>query len=245
MPVVRRSCFYRKALGVRELTDTLTRLESKMDILVNNSTLQVKSYAPNRPQQLPSLPVQLSQQPNPLDGSFQSTPELAIPRRHLTAPQHMLSWPSSPITLTDLERRYPLDKEFRKPKQADLTSSATTIQGWLAELSTARLRIFIGLYFTHLHPQYLILDEDYFYSQHLQYALRNGFEDGVGSCLVLSVLALGVMISRHLENPLSTGHGATPERPDCELGLLRLAQDKYRNLGETDWTNVQYLLLKG
>ena len=171
--------------------------------------------------------------------------ELAIPKRHLTAPQHLLSWPSSPVKLTGLGRRYPLELEVKRPKQAPI-SSADTIRDWLAKLSITRIRDFTRLYFIYFHPQYLILDEDYFYSQHLNRAFRNGFGEDIESCLVLVVFALGIMIGQHVEHgdewtesELTLGSG------DCELGLMELAAEIFRKVYETDWISIQCLLLIG
>ncbi|KAI9151333.1 sugar transporter [Paramyrothecium foliicola] len=254
------SCSYmetissRKALYAQDLTDTLKRMESKLDMLVNNHSLDAQDTSPgstgansSNTQTLPSLSVKLSPMVDwsyPSEGSFQPMQELAIPKRHLTAPQHLLAWQSSPIRLSDLERRYPVELEIRKPREPWVDTSAS-IRTWLANLSMSRLRAFTGLYFSHFHPHYLILDEDFFYSQHLQRALRSGFKDGIESCLVLMVLSLGVMVSRHVDSHELPQEDVSHENPDCELGLLNLAIDIFRYVDETDWTSIQCLLLMG
>ncbi|KAH8897930.1 hypothetical protein GQ53DRAFT_778146 [Thozetella sp. PMI_491] len=247
------SCTYvetinsKKALHVQELADTLRRMESKIDALMDSrgregSTAALDSADMTNSQNCrPSLPLGRSLG---WDSSFQPMQELAIPKRHLTAPQHLLAWPCSPIRLTDWERRYPLQLEVRRPKQEPNISVAMA-EEWLAGLSVDRIRLFAALYFAHLHPQHLILDEDSFYGLHLQRAIEHGFKDGIDSCLVLLVLCLGVMACRHADSSQWSHGERALETPACGLGLLSLAVGIFRRDHETDWHSVQCLLLMG
>ena len=120
------------------------------------------------------------------------------------------------------------------------------IREWITKLSMSQIRSFTKLYFTYLHPQYLILDEDCFYSEQLHRTLQNGFEHDIETCLVLLVLALGVMVSEHAEDREEWAQSEYPlGRHECELGLLSLASEIFRRAHGTDWTSIQCLLLMG
>ncbi|KAF6800897.1 hypothetical protein CSOJ01_12159 [Colletotrichum sojae] len=138
-------------------------------------------------------------------GSAQIRQELAIPERHCTAPQHLLSWPCSLLSLTERKLRYPVDIEIK----------------------------------------FLILDEDEFYANHLNQALRTGFAGSLDSCLVLLVLSLGSLAACHTGSREWSQSDSIEFISDYEAGLcfFNLASDIFRDVEAADWGSVQCLLL--
>ncbi|KAF6829131.1 hypothetical protein CPLU01_08144 [Colletotrichum plurivorum] len=256
---------YRKNLSVTELNDTLKRIEAKIDALSESGPGQASSQVLVSNRDRPGSSAQhVALSPRPISpmaaptpsrlGSAQMRQELAIPERHCTAPQHLLSWPCSPLSLTELELRYPVDIEIRQVKMRKTTSPPRCLsqlpqanENWLSALSLSQLRILTGFYFTHFHPQFLILDEDGFYANHLNHALRTGFADNLDSCLVLLVLSLGSLAACHTGSREWSQSDSTDFTSNYEagLGFFNLASDMFRDVEAADWGSVQCLLLLG
>ncbi|KAK7445893.1 hypothetical protein Landi51_07820 [Colletotrichum acutatum] len=241
----------------------LNRMEAKLDALVKNAhDSRFTSDGQSRPQNHHNTSVE---NPDPMEavspmsvfspsklGSVQIRQELAIPEKHYTAPQHLLSWPCSPLTLTELDLRYPVALEIQRPKirrtrapPRCLAGTSSRDDGWLSNLSLAQLRDLADAYFSHFHPQYLVLDEDRFYSHHLNQALRVGFASSLDSCLVALVLSLGSVAACQTgktEWAQSDSADAILEH-EAGLGLFTIACDMFRDVEETDWVSIQCLLL--
>ncbi|KXH63877.1 hypothetical protein CSAL01_03111 [Colletotrichum salicis] len=178
--------------------------------------------------------------------------ELAIPEKHYTAPQHLLSWPCSPLTLTELDLRYPVALEIQRPKMRRtkapprcLAGTSSQGQDWLSNLSLAQLRDLADSYFSHFHPQYLVLDEDRFYSHHLNQALRVGFASSLDSCLVALVLSLGsVAACQTGKTEWAQSDSADPMlEHEAGLAFFTIACSMFQDVEGTDWVSVQCLLL--
>lgn len=209
----------RKNISVAELNDTLKRIGAKLDALGKTVPEQALSHVHVGNRDRPEFSAQhVALSPGPISpmtaptpsrlGSCQIRQELAIPERHCTAPQHLLSWPCSPLSLPERELRYPVDIEIRQVRMRKTTSPPRCLsqlprdsENWLSALSLSQLRTLTGFYFTHFHPQFLILDEDGFYANRLNQAFRAGFADTLNSCLVLLVFSLGSLAACH--TPLS------------------------------------------
>lgn len=255
----------RKNLSVTELNDTLKRIESKLDVLAEGipgqATSQVLVGNRDRPgsaaQHVAFSPGPISPMTAPTPsrlGSAQIRQELAIPERHCTAPQHLLSWPCSPLSLTERELRYPVDVEIRQVRMRKTTSPPRCLshlprdnEKWLSAISLSQLRTLTGFYFTHFHPQFLILDEDGFYANHLNQALRSGFADNLDSCLVLLVLSLGSVAACRTGSREWSQSDSADFMSDYEagLGFFSLASEMFRDVEAADWGSVQCLLLMG
>ncbi|KAK1507940.1 uncharacterized protein CCOS01_16246 [Colletotrichum costaricense] len=252
-----------KNLSVTELNDTLKRMEAKLDALMESThDFRITSDGQSRLQNHHEPTVE---NPDPMEavspmsvfspsklGSVQIRQELAIPEKHYTAPQHLLSWPCSPVTLTELDLRYPVASEIQRPKMRRsrapprcLVESSSRDDGWLSNLSLAQLRDLADSYFSHFHPQYLVLDEDRFYSHHLNQALRVGFARNLDSCLVALVLSLGSVAACQTGKTEWAQSDSTDAMLDHEagLGFYTVACDMFRDVEETDWVSVQCLLL--
>ncbi|KAK1705278.1 hypothetical protein BDP67DRAFT_604593 [Colletotrichum lupini] len=253
----------KKSLSVTELNDTLKRMEAKLDALMESThDFRITSDGQSRPQ---NHHGPTAENPDPTEavspmsvfspsklGSVQIRQELAIPEKHYTAPQHLLSWPCSPVTLTELDLRYPVALEIQRPKirrsrapPRCLVEGSSRDDGWLSNLSLAQLRDLADSYFSHFHPQYLVLDEDRFYSHHLNQALRVGFARNLDSCLVALVLSLGSVAACQTGKTEWAQSDSTDAMLDHEagLGFYTIAFDMFRDVEETDWVSVQCLLL--
>ncbi|KAK1690066.1 hypothetical protein BDP55DRAFT_544682, partial [Colletotrichum godetiae] len=253
----------KKNLSVTELNDTLKRMEAKLDALMENAQ-DPRTTADEQPRSQNHHPTMIENcdpmevvspmsvfSPSKL-GSVQIRQELAIPEKHYTAPQHLLSWPCSPLTLAELDLRYPVALEIQRPKMRRarapprcLAGTSSQGQDWLSNLSLAQLRDLADSYFSHFHPQYLVLDEDRFYSHHLNQALRVGFASSLDSCLVALVLSLGSVAA------CQTGKTEWAQSDSAEsmleheagLGFFTIACSMFQDVEETDWVGVQCLLL--
>ncbi|KAB5546908.1 hypothetical protein GE09DRAFT_1288638 [Coniochaeta sp. 2T2.1] len=237
-----------KYLSVAELNGTLKRIEQKLDNLADSrsqrgigeqeSTVQADSQAGGDIQ--------------PRHTGCVAPSELALPERHSTAPQHLLSWPCSPLKLNGHELRYPLDMEVRQgklPRNIDpprcVLPTTSRETNWVSNLSLSQLRELTRHYFVHFHSPYLILDEATFYSHHLNNALQNDFSSGIDSCLVLLVLALGAAAASDTGNdewvPLHSANASV----EAGLAFFHLASGLFQEAEAPDWTSVQCLLLMG
>lgn len=174
--------------------------------------------------------------------------ELSLSQRHSTAPQHLLSWPCSPIKLSEAELQYPMDLEIKVHKLSSSTAPPRCIQtpatrssysSWVSQLSTQQINLLTGFYFEHFHPSCLILDESQFYATHFTNAMRNNFSEGISTCIVLFVCALG-SIAAH-----ATGHPDWAQESSQEVGVgfYNLALDLFRDYEGANWESTQCLLL--
>ncbi len=106
-------------------------------------------------------------------------------------------------------------------------------------ISPIQLRELTRVYFVYFHPPYLILDEECFYSRHLNRALQNNFRDGVGSCIALLVFALGAIAAYPWE--MTTGALLDSHDAAAEGWVLRgsssalLAKYSRRRDGRLAW----------
>lgn len=170
--------------------------------------------------------------------------------RHATAPQHLLSWPCSPIHPSTSELQYPVSLEINPPKLADTMEPPSCLAhcpggaAWLSELSLAQFRSLAQAYFSHFHPSYMILDESYFYQMHMPNALQSDFAPSTDTCLVLLVLGLG-SVSAYDKGHIEWGPSAPEGPPAGEVGLsfLNISKEMFQQVEATTWASVQYLLL--
>ncbi|KAM0335755.1 hypothetical protein ACHAQA_000805 [Verticillium albo-atrum] len=173
--------------------------------------------------------------------------ELALTQKHSVAPQYLLTWSCSPLTLTETQLQYPMDLEIRRPALSRFTAPPRGLvrhiadADWVSRLSVAQINLLTGYYFAHFHPSCLVLSESTFYSVHLTQAMRSTFLDDVHTCIVLLVCALGSFAAYH------DGHDdwAQAEDQDVGLGFFNLAREKFFHHEAADWWSVQCLLLMG
>ncbi|KAM6507134.1 hypothetical protein FALCPG4_018519 [Fusarium falciforme] len=186
----------------------------------------------------------------PFINQNQANHSLAIPVRHVTAPQHLLEWPCSPLRLTPVELNYDVSLAIRRRRMTHLAipPCCLTIQPigpeWLRDLSLSQLQQLISSYFESHHPQHPILDRAEFYSRNLANTILNKFQPSMDSCLVLLVMALG-SITVH-----ESGHGdwASQTLDDdavapVGVGFFNLALSMMQQIEETNWQGVQCRLL--
>ncbi|KAF0328447.1 C6 zinc finger protein, partial [Colletotrichum asianum] len=252
----------RKGLSVSELAGALQRMEDKIDNLMAKTTAN-HGVEPLSDRNHPSSTIQPPNTPNPVSpisaftpsrlGSVQIRQELAIPERHYTAPQHLLTWSCSPLTLNDRELRYPVDLEIKQARLRKTTAAPVCLSqnmnevssSWLSAISLSQLRDLANLYFTHFHPQCLVLDEDSFYHHHLSRTLRVGFDDSLSSCVVLLVLSLGSVVACQTDGREWAQSDSATDMLEFEAGLsfFNLACSIFRDVEDVSWESVQCLLL--
>lgn len=191
-----------------------------------------------------------SQNPYPFGlDTDQIREDLSLTRRHLTAPQHILSWPCSPFHLSRDEMHYPLHGEINRASLPRSSASPPGVQistnetNWVALLSWHKLKGLVQYYFNHFNPSCLILDEETFYQSALQQALRDDFSTGIESCLSLLVCALGAIVARHAGQDDWTQIDAETQADMTGLAFFNMAIDLFPTVEATDWTTVQCLLL--
>ncbi|KAK2758459.1 hypothetical protein CKAH01_05507 [Colletotrichum kahawae] len=253
---------HRKGLAVSELADTLKRMEDKIDNLVEKTTAS-RGVGSLSGRGLSSPALQPTTTPDPISpvsaftpsklGSVHIRQELAIPERHCTAPQHLLSWSCSPLTLNERQLRYPVDVEAKQVRLRKTTAAPRCLSqtlsedssNWLSVMSLSQLRDLAGLYFTQFHPQCLILDEEIFHHHHLSRALRHGFDDSLSSCIVLLVLSLGSIVACQAGSNEWAQSDSDTGMSDIEAGLsfFNLASNMFRDVEDVGWESVQCLLL--
>lgn len=258
----------RKNLAVSELAETLKRMDDKLDNLTqlfhqNNSgpelqisqeTLDYIGMTISPVSTLAAVATPFSVNDNGNIGAA-STPyldtdcvreELSLSQRHSTAPQHLLSWPCSPLTLSESELHYPVSLEIERPKLSRSMEPPLYVQpfsrgSWLSQLSLSQLSVLTQFYFEHFHPSCLVLDEAKFYSQYLSHAMKTSFANDLHTCTVLFVCALGSIPAYH------SGHAEWSQGEAFEAGLafFNLAADMFRDLEGANWESVHCLLLMG
>lgn len=179
--------------------------------------------------------------------------ELSLSHRHSTASQYLLTWECSPLRLSQSELQYPLELELRRPKLSRSTAPPDRFGPsppgtcWASRLSMSELSRLTQAYFGHFHPSCLVLDEAWFYGHTLNNVLKSNFSEGLDTCVVLLVLALGAVTAAN------TGHDEWAQFGDDEngrtddsgLGLFNMAADMLRDVEGADWESVQCLLLTG
>lgn len=261
----------KKNLSLVELTNTLTRMEGKIDLLVtrnsqseserpSDTTSTVNQHRANiHPStinadlfsstiQSPPIPMDTYFAPSNFD--FPHHPgELALSERHSTAPQHLLSWPCSALKLSKTELNYPVAleiKQRRLPKTISCPQFLSTMDdNWLSHFSLHQLRQLTQLYFSHFHPPYLVVDETYFYNHHLVTGLRDEFRHGIDSVISLLVLSLGATAAVHTgSNDWAQAEGEA-EQNTLALSLFNLALEVFDQVEAVDWASVQCFLLMG
>ena len=261
----------RKNLSVTELTETLRRMSEKLDAMndclhqnhsLDRCPTNLRLRSSNTSLGPTSTPVisplfadpartYASSPPFLDDGRFQE--DISLSQKHLTAPQHLLSWECSPLKMSEYELNYPIDLEIKRTALTRSTYAPKCLappipsDHWVSRLSHPQLTFITQFYFAHFHPSCLILDEAKFYAHDLNYALRNGISYGIESCLVLLVSALGSIAACHM------GHDEWVQVNDNEdgqvdlagLGFFNLACNAFRDVEAADWQSVQCLLLTG
>ncbi|KAF4971472.1 hypothetical protein FSARC_1700 [Fusarium sarcochroum] len=261
----------KKNLSVTELTGTLKRMDEKLDILTAFVQQNDGHHRTPREQALcdhaglassPSTSQVAAFSPLNLGGTGHlhtaSTPfldtgrileELSLSQRHSTAPQHLLTWPCSPLQMSEPELQYPMDFEIKRPRLSQSTAPPHCLAGeaspggnsWLSRLSLSHVSLLTQSYFQHFHPSCLILDESNFYSQVLSNAVQTNFTQNYNTCTVLLVCSLGSIAAYYSgHEEWSSGH-----EHDVGIGFFNLANEMFRDLEGADWESIQCLLLMG
>lgn len=258
-----------------ELTGTLERMNEKLDSLTEilqrhdanshehdmstrksvDSNQTVKF--PDRYHTIPSATSPSRESVNLSSAPFFDTghvyEELSLSHRHSTASQYLLTWECSPLRLSKSELQYPLALELKRARMSMSTappvSFVPTPPGtcWASRLSMPDLRLLTQAYFGHFHPSCLVLDESWFYDHTLKNVLENNFLEGIDTCVVLLVLALGAVTAAN------TGHSewaqfneeGSGKTDESGLGLFNMALDMFRDVEGANWESVQCLLLTG
>lgn len=229
----------RRDLSITELNGTLQRIESKLDSLIErpgdhvDSTRADQTSNPQTPREPLSTPSQ----------NWTS-------KRHATAPQHLLSWPCSPLQLSRADLQYPVKLEIYRPKPLETVEPPSCLAhnpggpAWLSGISIAQLRLLAEAYFSHFHPSYMILDESHFYRFNLARTLQDDFAPSVDACLVLLVLGLGAVAAYHKGDAewAPNTHDSSPA-VEVGLGFLSMAKEMFRQTGGINWPSVQCSLL--
>ncbi|QGI71071.1 hypothetical protein CEK26_003408 [Fusarium fujikuroi] len=192
----------RKNLSIEELTGTLKRMDEKLDVLTafaqpqaptTASTPGDSHFAAFSPLNLGS--AGLPQNPStPFLDTGRVLEELSLSQRHSTAPQHLLTWPCSTLSMSEPDLQYPMELEINRPSLSRSTvpprclepSTSPSGEPWLSRLSLSQVSLLTQSYFQHFHPSCLILNESLFYSQVLSNAVQTNFAPNYSSCTVLS-----------------------------------------------------------
>jgi hypothetical protein len=263
--------FRRKNLSIEELTGTLKRMDEKLDVLTAFAQQNDGHHRVPRDHGLYDTTGLASSPGNSHTAAFSplnlggtgllqnaSTPfldtgrvleELSLSQRHSTAPQHLLTWPCSTLSMSEPELQYPMELEIKRPRLSRSTApprchEAGTPAGedsWLSRLSLSQVSLLTQSYFQHFHPSCLILDESLFYSLVLSNAVQTNFAPNYNSCTVLLVCSLGSIVAYY------AGHEewTSGNEQDVGLGFFNLANDMFRDLEGGNWESVQCLLLMG
>ncbi|KAJ3548921.1 hypothetical protein NM208_g762 [Fusarium decemcellulare] len=185
--------------------------------------------------------------PTPFLDTGRIREELSLSQRHSTAPQHLMTWPCSPLQLSEPELQYPMDLEIKRPKMSQSTAPPRCLEvlpgdnTWLSRLSLSHVHLLTKLYFEYFHPSCLILDETKFYSDILSKALQTNFAKNYNTCTVLLVCALGSIVAYY------SGHEdwCSNVEHDVGTGFFNLANAMFRDLEGANWSSVECLLLMG
>lgn len=185
--------------------------------------------------------------PTPFLDTGRIRDELSLSQRHSTAPQHLLTWPCSPLRLSEPELQYPMYLEVKRPRMSQSMEPPHRLEAssrgdtWLSGLSLSDVHLLTKSYFEYFHPSCLILDEAVFYSDILSKALQRNFADDYSTCTVLLVCALGSIAAYY------SGHQdwCSSHEYDVGIGFFNLAYDMFRDLENPNWSSVECLLLMG
>ncbi|KAG4291879.1 hypothetical protein FPRO06_13132 [Fusarium proliferatum] len=247
----------KKNLSIEELTGTLKRMDEKLDVLTTFAQRQAPTtastpgdshFAAFSPLNLGS--AGLTRNPStPFLDTGRVLEELSLSQRHSTAPQHLLTWPCSTLSMSEPDLQYPMELEINRPSLSRSTvpprclepSTSPSGESWLSRLSLSQVSLLTQSYFQHFHPSCLILNESLFYSQVLSNAVQTNFAPNYSSCTVLLVCSLGSIVAHY------SGHDewSSGNEQDVGLGFFNLANDMFRDLERCDWESVQCLLLMG
>lgn len=176
--------------------------------------------------------------------------ELSLTQKHCVAPQHLLTWPCSPLHLSEDQLHYPMELEINRQPMSRATGPPTSLAQrlplsertrWLTHLSMSQINLLTRCYFGHYHPSCLVLDEQLFYSNHVTEAMRSDFGESMDTCILLLVCALG-SISAYNDGNLDW---AQTQELDVGVGFFNIAREMFFKLERADWPSVQALLLMG
>ncbi|KAL2694945.1 hypothetical protein Neosp_001534 [[Neocosmospora] mangrovei] len=185
--------------------------------------------------------------PTPFLDTGRIREELSLSQRHSTAPQHLLTWPCSPLQLSEPDLQYPMHLEIKRSKMSQSTAPPRRLEmlsrddTWLSGLSLSDVHLLTKSYFEHFHPSCLILDENVFYSEILSKALQTNFGKDHSTCTVLLVCAIGSIAAYY------SGHEdwCSSLEHDVGIGFFNLANEMFRDLEGANWSSVECLLLMG
>ena len=245
-----------------ELTETLKRMDEKLDALSS-----IARHGSNNTNQTFLRAEEMSSSPSthhptafyatevgnsyPTAVQFLDTgrvlEELSLSQRHLTAPQHLLSWPCCSLQLSETDLQYPISLEIKRPRNlsntASIFDSRSPLTGdtWPSQLSLSQVSLLTQSYFEYFHPSCLVLDKTRFYSHVLPQAMQTDFAKNYNTCIVLLVCALGSIAAFY------AGHKELLSGPEDDLGIefFLLARNIFSELETVDWDSVQCLLLMG
>ncbi|RSL50764.1 hypothetical protein CEP53_008691 [Fusarium sp. AF-6] len=258
----------KKNLSVAELEGTLKRMDEKLDILTafarqnegQSRSVMARGGAHDAPAPAssPSTHVatfspmnfgtgDLYAAPTPFLDTGRIREELSLSQRHSTAPQHLLTWPCSPLQLSEPDLQYPMHLEIKRSKMSQSTAPPRRLEmfsgdhSWLSGLSLSDVHLLTKSYFENFHPSCLILDENVFYSDILSKALQINFAKDYSTCTVLLVCAIGSIAAYY------SGHEewCSSHEHDVGIGFFNLANEMFRDLEGADWSSVECLLLMG
>ncbi|KAH7216106.1 hypothetical protein DER44DRAFT_820991 [Fusarium oxysporum] len=258
----------KKNLSIEELTGTLKRMDEKLDVLTalaqqNDGHHQAHTTglasSPGNSQFAAFSPLNLGSTgivqnaSTPFLDTGRVLEELSLSQRHSTAPQHLLTWPCSTLSMSEPDLQYPMELEIKRPRLSRSTAPPRCLvagtpagtpagdDSWLSRLSLSQVSLLTQSYFQHFHPSCLILNESLFYSQVLSNAVQTNFAPNYSSCTVLLVCSLGSIVAHY------SGHEewSSGNEQDIGLGFFNLANGMFRDLEGGNWESVQCLLLMG
>lgn len=123
---------------------------------------------------------------------------------------------------------YPAHLELTRPQFT--VASAQRLgpdDDWLSTLSLATVKELCNAYFDTFNRIYPLLDRDHFFLQTLGHVVRQGFDEDPETCLVLAVMALGVL---GLKAYADGGFFVPTQRRQTGSGLLNEPQEFARTL---------------
>ncbi|KAL8364511.1 hypothetical protein RB595_003679 [Gaeumannomyces hyphopodioides] len=244
-----------------DIVGALRRVEAKLDQALER---RPRSRSPARlPQNaVPGWIMDQAEAAGPETPSYyvaSNAPEfLALPFRHITAPENMLLWPYVQRLLPGLRAASPLELELaRYPEMEEMPEFVGPGEFGIAlvldSVQRSDFHHLIRLYFEEFHPQFPILNKAEFESGVLTRVHSGGFVNAVDSCLALLVLSLGCVADRYGGDerwrPGSSDSTASPSnsRSDHIPGssFYRAARRMVQNLSGVSWQLTQCLLLAG
>lgn len=260
----------RKELHALQLTETMERMEEKLD---NLSNLVLKNH--NRGDEpTPSFPGRVLSQSSPQRSlasglvlqptTVASTPvpgydvalphpidaprikeELSLSQRHFTAPQYLLCWPCSSLRLDQEDLGYPTGLEAQLPRLSRSTSPPRCMSAPSAA----------GSWITRLSlAQVSSLTRAYFTHFHpacpilsesyfYSHTLNQAVRTGFASDLQTCMLLLVCCLGSIVSSSTGSEDWSQDEPEQTGLGFFNLAINILRDVERPDWTSVQCLLL--